>query len=91
LFFSTTFFITQHMDMKIIQRMKQPTPSFFRKVRNAGLALVSISGAILAAPVALPALVVTIAGYVTVAGTVAATVSQAVTETGSETPGDERE
>jgi hypothetical protein len=78
--------------MKIIQRMKQPTPSFFRQVRNAGLALVSVSGAILTAPLALPELLHTIAGYVTVAGTVAATISQAVTEPGRETmPGDEKE
>ncbi|WP_010136057.1 hypothetical protein [Ochrovirga pacifica] len=64
--------------MKIQERLKHPTPSFFRKLRNIGLALAAASGAILAAPIALPAAVISIAGYVAVAGTVATAVSQAV-------------
>ena len=56
--------------------MKAPTPKFFRVLRTIGLALVAASGALLAAPVALPAAVITIAGYVAVAGTVATAVSQ---------------
>ena len=59
--------------------MKQPTPPFFKKVRNIGLTIAAIGGAVLAAPVALPAAVITAAGYLAVAGTVASTVSQAVT------------
>ena len=54
-----------------------PTPSFFKKLRNIAVILAALSGAILAAPVALPACVITIAGYVAVAGTVAGAVSQA--------------
>jgi len=65
--------------MKVIKRMKQPTPPFFKKVRNIGLTLAAIGGAIIAAPVALPAALVTAAGYLAVAGSVASTVSQAVT------------
>ncbi|MDO3695891.1 hypothetical protein QVZ41_13655 [Wenyingzhuangia sp. chi5] len=64
--------------MNIQERLTQPTPSFFRKLRNIGLALAAASGAILAAPIALPAAVISIAGYVAVAGTVATAVSQAV-------------
>jgi len=64
--------------------MKEPTPRFFRRIRNIGIAIATIGGSILAAPVALPAAVVTIAGYLAVAGTVATAVSQAVT-----TPDDE--
>lgn len=56
--------------------MKAPTPKFFRVLRTVGLALAAASGALLAAPVALPAAVITIAGYVAVAGTVATAVSQ---------------
>jgi len=61
---------------KIVKRMQRPTPRFFKQVRNAGVTLAAISAAVLTAPVALPAIVVKIAGYLAVAGTVATTVSQ---------------
>lgn len=64
--------------MKLIDRYKKPTPTFFRKLRNIGIALAATGGAIIAAPIALPALVITIASYLAVAGTVVTTVSQAV-------------
>ena len=64
--------------MKIIERYKKPTPKFFRVLRNIGIALATAGGAIIAAPVAIPATIVTIATYMTVAGTVATAVSQAV-------------
>ena len=64
--------------MKLIDRYKKPTPTFFRKLRNIGIALATTGGAILAAPISLPALVITIASYLAVAGTVVTTVSQAV-------------
>jgi hypothetical protein len=60
----------------VINRMQKETPTFFKKVRNIGLTLAGISAAILATPVALPAILVKIAGYLAVAGTVASTVSQ---------------
>jgi len=62
--------------MTIIDRMKEPTPKFFRVLRTAGLALAAASGALLAAPVALPAAIVTLAGYLAVAGSVASAVAQ---------------
>lgn len=64
--------------MNVIQRMEQPTPRFFRTLRNIGIALTAAGGAIIAAPVVLPAALVTLAGYITVAGTVATVVSQSV-------------
>ncbi len=64
--------------MKIIERYKKPTPKLFRILRNIGIALVTTGGAIIAAPVSIPATIVTIATYMTVAGTVATAVSQAV-------------
>ena len=64
--------------MKLLERYKKPTPKFFRKLRNIGIALAATGGAIIAAPIALPATIVTIATYLTVAGTVATAVSQAV-------------
>ena len=64
--------------MNLVERFKEPTPSFFRKLRNIGIALAATGGAILAAPISLPAVIITIATYLTVAGTVATAVSQAV-------------
>jgi hypothetical protein len=40
----------------------------------------AIAGVILAAPITLPAAVITVAGYVATAGTVAATISQLTVE-----------
>jgi hypothetical protein len=64
--------------MKIIERYKKPTPKFFRILRNIGIALATAGGAIIAAPVSIPATLITVATYMTVAGTVATAVSQAV-------------
>jgi hypothetical protein len=64
--------------MKIIERYKKPTPKFFRILRNIGIALATAGGAIIAAPLSIPATIITIATYMTVAGTVATAVSQAV-------------
>lgn len=66
--------------MKIIQRAKATTPKFFKKVRNISLIIAALGTSILAAPVALPAVVLKIAGYLAVAGGVAGTVSQTAVE-----------
>lgn len=66
--------------MNIIDRLKAPTPKFFRILRNVGLGLAAAGGVILASPIAIPTIVVTIGGYLIVAGSVATAVSQAVTE-----------
>jgi hypothetical protein len=62
--------------MNIIQRLTSPTPGFFKKLRNIGLILATISGVILSAPIALPAALVTAAGYIAVASGVISAVSQ---------------
>ncbi|HEY8733824.1 MAG TPA: hypothetical protein VIL90_04615 [Puia sp.] len=67
--------------MNLLERVASPTPTFFQKLRNIGLALAAISAAIISSPVALPTIVTTIAGYLAVAGTVLGAVSQ-VTVTG---------
>jgi hypothetical protein len=64
--------------MKFSERIKKPTPPFFKKLRNIGLILAAAGGAILAAPITLPSIVLSIATYLAVAGTVATTISQAV-------------
>lgn len=64
--------------MNLVERYKKPTPKFFKLLRNIGIALATAGGAVLASPIALPAVLVSIGGYMTVAGTVAVSVSQAV-------------
>ncbi|SHL75689.1 hypothetical protein [Hymenobacter psychrotolerans] len=65
------------MDKKltVLDRVTLPTPRFFRKVRTIGAALAAVGGILATAPVALPAVVVTIGGYLVLAGSVAAAVS----------------
>ena len=53
-----------------------PTSTFFNKLRNAGLILAAVATTIMTAPVALPAVVIKIAGYLLVAGGVVSAVSQ---------------
>ncbi len=61
---------------KVIERIQEPTPKFFKLIRNAGLLLTAVSGVIATAPVSLPSLVITIAGYLAVAGGIASAISQ---------------
>lgn len=62
--------------MTIKYRVAAPTPPFFRKIRTIGLALAAISGALLSAPVSLPAAILTVAGYAAVAGGIMSAISQ---------------
>lgn len=62
--------------MNLLKRANKPTPRFFRTLRNIGLTVAAIGTSIIAAPVALPAVLVKLAGYLTVAGTVMSGVSQ---------------
>jgi hypothetical protein len=64
--------------MKLTERYTKKTPKFFRTLRNIGIALATAGGVIIAAPISLPAILVSIATYMAVAGTVATAVSQAV-------------
>ena len=65
--------------MTLKERLTSPTPTFFKKVRNIGLILAAVSATLFTAPIALPAAVVHIAGYLGVGAAVATAVSQAVT------------
>jgi len=67
-------------NLGVIERIKAPTPKFFRVLRNIGLALAAASAAVLAAPIALPATVITGATYVAVAGGVLTAVSQSTVD-----------
>lgn len=65
--------------MKLADRFTSSTPSFFSKIRNIGLLLTAISGALMGIP-AIPVIIVKVAGYLAVAGTVMSGVSQAAVE-----------
>lgn len=62
--------------MTLFQRAIAPTPKFFKILRNVGLALAAASAAVMTAPVAMPAAIITAAGYVAVAGAVMTALSQ---------------
>lgn len=67
-------------NMNAIKRAKAPTPKFFKVLRNIGLALAAVGGTVLAAPIALPVVLTSVAGYLAVAGGVISAVSQLTTE-----------
>ena len=62
--------------MNIVDRVKAPTPKFFKILRSIGLALLGVSGAILVAPIVLPAAVGSVVGYFALAGGVISAISQ---------------
>ena len=76
-------------NMNVVERVKAPTPKFFKTLRIIGLTLAAVGGAILAAPVAVPAALVTIAGYITLAGGVMTAVSQTAVDTNSKSDNNE--
>ena len=61
---------------KIVKRATAPTPKFFRILRTIGLTLAAVGASVLASPVLLPVAVVSLGGYLAVAGGVLTAVSQ---------------
>ena len=72
--------IKEKSTMNILERVKKPTPKLFRKLRTVGLVLATAGGAILGAPITLPAGLITVAGYLTVGASVLTAVSQVTVE-----------
>ena len=66
--------------LNMLERWKAPTPILFKRIRNIGLILAGVAGAILSSPITLPSLVISVAGYVMVASGVLSTVSQITVE-----------
>jgi uncharacterized membrane protein HdeD (DUF308 family) len=79
-------FVTNPNNMSIVERIQAPTPKFFKTLRSIGLILATIGGTILASPVALPAAIVTAAGYVALAGGIMSAVSQTAVDTNANAP-----
>ena len=65
--------------MTLKKRIQSPTPGFFKKIRKWGIITAALGGALITAPIGLPAFLVSFGGYLTVAGAVATAVSQAAT------------
>ncbi len=63
-------------NLNLVSRIQEPTPKWFRIVRNLGLALSAVGGVLVASPVALPAAVVAVGGYLLLGGTIIGAVSQ---------------
>ena len=67
--------------LNLVERVTAPTPKWFKFIRTVVIALSAVGGAILTAPVALPATIVTVAGYVLLGGTVATAIAQTAMQT----------
>ena len=63
-------------DLTLAQRVMAPTPKFFKTLRAIGVVIGLVGAAVLASPVALPAVVVTVGGYLALAGSIVTGVSQ---------------
>ena len=70
----------KYPDMTLLERLTARTPKFFKKLRNLGIALGTVGTIILTAPVSIPAGLISLATYLTVAGTVCASISQTAVE-----------
>ena len=62
--------------MNLVERALAPTPKWFKILRTVGIALATIGGTIIAAPVALPVGLVSAAGYLVLGGSIISVVSQ---------------
>lgn len=65
-----------HKKTCIIKRILAPTPKWFRNIRTAGLVLASVGSLLLTSPIALPGAIVSLGGYMVLAGSIASAVSQ---------------
>ena len=62
--------------MELTKRWKAETPKFWKTVQKIGIAAGAVGAVLVAAPVALPAGIVALGGYLVTAGGVAAALSQ---------------
>lgn len=62
--------------MNVKDRVKSPTPGFFKVLRNVGLVLGSIGGAIVSLPLELPSIIGTIGSALAIFGGSVSGVSQ---------------
>ena len=60
----------------LVERVMAPTPKFFKTLRTIGIVIGLVGASILASPVVLPAAIVTVGGYLALAGSIVTGVSQ---------------
>jgi hypothetical protein len=75
----------KNRNMNVVERALAPTPKWFKILRTVGIALATIGGTIIAAPVALPVGLVSAAGYLVLGGSIISVVSQTAVKA-EETP-----
>jgi hypothetical protein len=66
----------KNKNMNVVERALAPTPKWFKILRTVGIALATIGGTIIGAPVALPVGLVSAAGYLVLGGSIISVVSQ---------------
>lgn len=62
------------------ERWNSKTPTFWKKVQKIGVACGIVGAALVSAPIALPAAIVSVSGYLIVAGSLTAALSQLTKE-----------
>ncbi|UOE42173.1 hypothetical protein MTP09_05925 [Chryseobacterium suipulveris] len=77
--------------LNLVERVTAPTPKWFKIIRNIGITLTAVGGAILTAPIALPATIVTVGGYLILGGTVATAISQTAMQTDNDNEAEQKE
>jgi hypothetical protein len=70
--------------LNLVERVKAPTPKWFKILRTVGIALASAGGVIIASPIALPVGLVSAAGYLVLGGSIISVVSQTGVKTEEE-------
>ena len=66
----------KNRNMNVVERALAPTPKWFKILRTVGIALATIGGTIIAAPIALSVGLVSAAGYLVLGGSIISVVSQ---------------
>jgi len=62
--------------MKIKDRLRKKSPKLFQRITNACVAVGAVGAVLLSAPISLPVLITSLAGYMVVAGSIGASVSK---------------
>ena len=63
-------------ELTLAQRVMAPTPKFFKILRTIGVVIGLVGASMLASPVALPAAIMSLGGYLALAGSIITGVSQ---------------
>ena len=70
--------------LSLLDRVALPSPTFWRKVSAVGKAIGGLGLVLVTAPVALPAAIVTVAGYLVLVGSLTAGLSALTVEPGAD-------